>query len=175
MPRPSLHPSKRATGSTPRRRDPGAATGRRGAHEPLRSPYSSRSRVDLTAARAAFARGLGLAMKRKGWSISETARQTSSALGGTTKFSTGHLWHYLHERALPRHAYLEALSRALDAPLRELLGAEHMKGGASAGASNGYVHLRDCGDGTALLQVAQRVSWTTVLKVTKALRKPASP
>jgi len=114
-------------------------------------------------------------MKRKGWSISETARQTSSALGGATKFSTGHLWHYLHERALPRHAYLEALSRALDAPLRELLGAEHMKGGESAGASNGYVHLRDCGDGTALLQVAQRVSWTTVLKVTKALRKPASP
>src|SRR5215213_11587062 len=127
MPRPSLHPSKRATGSTPRRRDPAAATGRRGAHEPLRSPYSSRSRVDLTAARAAFARGLGLAMKRKGWSISETARQTSSALGGTTKFSTGHLWHYLHERALPRHAYLEALSRALDAPLRELLGAEHIE------------------------------------------------
>jgi NADH:ubiquinone oxidoreductase subunit E len=61
---------------------------------------------------AAFAERLKAAIDRRGWSLSETARQTASVLGANAKFGRGNLSHYLHGRAMPRARHLAALSHA---------------------------------------------------------------
>ena len=122
-------------------------------------------------------------MEAKGWTVADTARQVARLLGGETKFSSSHISHYLSGTTLPRFRYLQALSRALDVRPEDLLPwgvppqpNDRREGEAGpapvqaddqhqATASSDLVHVRDYGDGTALLQVLQRVPWTTALEV----------
>jgi transcriptional regulator with XRE-family HTH domain len=140
--------------------------------------------------KADFADRLRSAIERKGWTMSETARRASHFLGDGDKFGRAHVWHYVQGKALPRVRYLEALSQALEMKPDELLPAE--MGGdpgprseASASAASGahregsgetaesMVHVRDYGDGTALLEVSQRVSWETAITVLRMLKAPS--
>ena len=73
--------------------------------------------------KAEFAKRLRAAIERKGWTLSETARQTSDVLGGDAKFGRAHVWHYLNGRAIPRARHLDALSQALQVKPHELLGS----------------------------------------------------
>jgi transcriptional regulator with XRE-family HTH domain len=129
-------------------------------------------------------------MERKGWTTSETARQVSHFLGQKDKFSRAHLWQYLQGKSLPRTRYLQALSRALDMRPEDLIPrTPALDQGRRAPADNELasapktlpvqssapriVHVRDYGDGTALVQVSERVSWETALSVLKLLKGPS--
>ena len=140
--------------------------------------------------KAAFAKRLRAAIERKGWTLSETARQTSDLLGGDAKFGRAHVWHYLNGRAIPRARHLDALSQALQVKPHELLGSTapsgsdilsdaadegvHSTGGGAVPFSGPFaiVHAEDYGDGTAFLRISQRVPWPTALKVMTLLKAP---
>ena len=139
--------------------------------------------------KAAFAKRLRAAIERKGWTLSETARQTSDVLGADAKFGRAHVWHYLNGRAIPRARHLDALSQALQVQPHELLGstapslngrseardeaAHDLEGGATPyTGSIAIVHAEDYGDGTAFLRISQRVPWPTALKVMTLLKAP---
>jgi transcriptional regulator with XRE-family HTH domain len=151
-----------------------------------------------TAQKADFAVRLKAAIERKGWSMSETARRASGFLGKGEKFGRAHIWHYVQGRALPRARYLEALSLALEVRPDDLMPMDFAREpveadvrGASAAISEagraqrsekasplsssvssaGMVHLRDYGDGTALLEVSERVPWETALAILQILKK----
>jgi transcriptional regulator with XRE-family HTH domain len=150
--------------------------------------FSSAGRTDAQHPdKVAFARRLREAIERKGWTLSETARQTSDVLGGDAKFGRAHVWHYLNARAIPRARHLDALSQALQVKPHELLGLTAPATGEESSrtrdvgssipraetkpiGSSQVVHAEDFGDGTALLHVSQRVSWTTALKVMMLLK-----
>jgi transcriptional regulator with XRE-family HTH domain len=152
------------------------------------------------AQKADFADRLKTAIERKGWSMSETARRVSSFLGDGEKFGRAHVWHYVQGRALPRYRYLEALSLALNVRPDELMPVDltrerngfAQEGGSPAstrldarptgerfthlvGSSTpaGMVHVRDYGDGTALLEISERVPWETALAVLQIVKKTA--
>jgi transcriptional regulator with XRE-family HTH domain len=122
--------------------------------------------------KAAFAERLKAAIERRGWSLTETARQTASVLGTDAKFGRGNLSHYLHGRAMPRARHLAALSHALGVRPDDL-----WPGGAPSrveiipGPATG-IHAQDQGDGTVLLEVSQRVPWQTALEVMRLLKLP---
>jgi transcriptional regulator with XRE-family HTH domain len=150
---------------------------------------------DKTSVKADFADRLKAAIQRKGWSMSETARQAASFLGDKEKFGRAHVWHYVQGRAVPQFKYLEALSLALEVSPAELMPADllaervgpldniettnpdeqsvdrrplsHEK---SSEPESGLVHVRDYGDGTALLEVSQRVSWDNALAILQILK-----
>lgn len=137
------------------------------------------------AVKADFAERLRAALNRKGWTPSEAVRQVSRFLTNGDKFGRAHMWQYLQGRALPRSRYLLALSRALDVDPGELLPERPVApaslapfsfaGTAPSSSSPAeVVHVRDYGDGTALLDVVQRVPWGTALKVIHIL-KPRNP
>ena len=136
--------------------------------------------------KADFAERLKAALNRKGWTASEAVRQVSRLLADGDKFGRAHMWQYLQGRALPRSRYLLGLRRALEVDPGELLPerpvplaspAPAFSFGAAAASANGpadVVHVRDYGDGTALLEVAQRVPWDTALQVIHILKpRPA--
>jgi transcriptional regulator with XRE-family HTH domain len=151
------------------------------------------------AQKADFAERLKAAIERKGWSMSETARRASSFLGEGEKFGRAHIWHYVQGRALPRFRYLEALSLALNVRPDELMPVDLTRDGdgssregaaggqisierraverpphaAGAAPSPGMVHVRDYGDGTALLEISERVPWDMALAVLQILKKNA--
>ena len=136
-----------------------------------------------SASKAEFAERLRVAMERKGWTVADTARQVSRLLGEQDKFGSSHLSHYLSGRAVPRARYLQALSRALDVRPEDLLPHRLPQGndisqrvpreGLSRPGADpvrsappvDLVHVRDYGDGTALLQVIQRVPWPTAIEI----------
>jgi transcriptional regulator with XRE-family HTH domain len=134
------------------------------------------------ATKSQFAERLRAAMERKGWTVADTARHVSRLLGEEAKFGSSHISGYLSGRALPRVKYLQALSRALEVQPEELLpgqpsyGDLRQLGGHDPETLRGepqppsaspvdLVHVRDYGDGTALLQVLQRVPWATALEI----------
>jgi len=142
--------------------------------------------------KADFADRLRTAIERKGWTMSETARRASHFLNDGDKFGRAHVWHYVQGKALPRAKYLEALSQALDVRPDELMpaeiGADHSEPATReeplvvappaaardnvSESADGMVHVRDYGDGTALLEVSQRVSWETAITVLRMLKAP---
>jgi hypothetical protein len=67
---------------------------------------SSGAASPATDVKAAFASRLRDAMERKGWSISETARQASQLLKDGGRLPRAHVWHYAQGKALPRTRYL---------------------------------------------------------------------
>ncbi len=114
----------------------------------------------------AFAERLKVAMDRNGWSLSETARQACRVLGPDAKFGRAHVWHYLHGRALPRHAHLSALSQSLGVEL----GTAPPSSRVEQDTRQSGARLQDLGDGDVLLEVYQRVTWETALQVLRALK-----
>ncbi|HEX2137071.1 MAG TPA: helix-turn-helix domain-containing protein [Microvirga sp.] len=135
------------------------------------------------AAKADFAERLRGAMERKGWSASEVARQVARHLETRDKFGRAHIWHYLQGRALPRSRYLLALSRALEVEPGELLPDRSVpiyeparpsvfegRSGASSNDQADLVHVRDFGDGTAMLEVHKRLPWETALQLIQILK-----
>jgi transcriptional regulator with XRE-family HTH domain len=70
-------------------------------------------RAEDNSRKAAFAERLKAAIERRGWSLTETARQTASVLGTDATFGRANLSHYLHGRSMPRARQLLALSHAL--------------------------------------------------------------
>ena len=125
--------------------------------------------------KVAFAERLKAAMGRKGWGLSETARQASQLLGPDAKFGRAHVWHYLHRRAMPRARQLNALSKALDVGPDELLGSDsfsHPR--ALAAVPMGLVRAHDQGNGMVFLEVAQRVPWATALEILRVLQSSSS-
>jgi transcriptional regulator with XRE-family HTH domain len=141
-----------------------------------------------TAQRADFADRLRTAIERKGWSISETARRAADFLDEGEKFGRAHVWHYLQGKAIPRARYLEALSRALEVQPADLIPVASSSSAAEPEAvqrlqpaasgidkksslrEENMVHVRDYGDGTALLDVSQGVSWDTALEILRILK-----
>jgi transcriptional regulator with XRE-family HTH domain len=146
-----------------------------------------------SASKAEFAERLRVAMERKGWTVADTARQVSRLLGEQDKFGSSHLSHYLSGRAVPRARYLQALSRALDVRPEDLLPSRLPQGndtsqrvtreGLSLPRADSVrsalpvdlVHVRDYGDGTALLQVVQRVPWPTALEIIALVKGDTKP
>ena len=122
--------------------------------------------------RAAFPERLKAAMARKGWGLSETARQASQVLGPDAKFGRAHVWHYLHGKAMPRARQLSALSRALELEPHELLRSAPA-GRNEPSTTAGFIRAHDQGDGTVLLEATQRVSWETAHEVMKVLASAA--
>lgn len=140
------------------------------------------------AAQAEFAERLRAAIERKGWTAADAVAHASRLLGRRHKFGSAHLSLYLSGKALPRSTYLRALSQALDvepedllprrepAPLRDVPAtAPHVQGSRGADQSpaakpGDLVHVRDYGDGTALLQILQRVSWDKAVEVMSLLK-----
>lgn len=139
--------------------------------------------------KADFADRLRSAIERKGWTMSETARRAALFLEDGDKFGRAHVWHYVQGKALPRVKYLEALSLALEVRPDELIpsdvavsassapnadrastpvlaGAPHV----SSESADGMVHVRDYGDGTALLEVSHRVPWDIAITVLRMLK-----
>jgi transcriptional regulator with XRE-family HTH domain len=122
--------------------------------------------------KAAFAARLKAAMERKGWDLSETARQTAFVLGANAKFSRSHVWHYLHARAMPRARQLAALSDALEVRPNDLLRALPTQVEDESGTLTSTIHAEYQGDGTVILEVSQRVPWQTALEVMRLLKFP---
>jgi transcriptional regulator with XRE-family HTH domain len=119
--------------------------------------------------RAAFPERLKAAMARKGWGLSETARQASQVLGPDAKFGRAHVWHYLHGKAMPRARQLRALSRALELEPHELLRSTPPSRSEPGSATMGFIRAHDQGDGTVLLEATQRVSWETAHEIMRVL------
>ena len=125
--------------------------------------------------KAAFAQRLKAAMGRKGWGLSETARQASQLLGPDAKFGRAHVWHYLHGKAVPRARQLNALSKALDVGPEDLLGS-HPSGQAEERpvAYRGIVRAHDQGNGTVFLEISQRLPWARALEILRVLQSSDS-
>ena len=124
-------------------------------------------------------------MERKGWTLSETARQTSDVLGADAKFGRARRV-ATSMRGRFRGPDISTPSQALQVTPHELLGFASSPTGEESPDSrvsnaitrpaetksilSQVVHAEDFGDGTALLHVSQRVSWTTALKVMMLLK-----
>jgi transcriptional regulator with XRE-family HTH domain len=132
---------------------------------PLRHSFK---RAEHDSRKAAFAARLKAAIERKGWDLSETARKTASVLGADAKFSRSHVWQYLHAIAMPRGRQLAALSQALEVRPDDLLPSPSEVEGTSS-TPRGF-RAEDQGDGTAILEVSQRVPWQTALEVMRLLK-----
>jgi transcriptional regulator with XRE-family HTH domain len=122
--------------------------------------------------KAAFAERLKAAMERKGWSLSETARQTASVLGTDAKFCRAHVWHYLHARVLPRDRQLAALSNALEVRPDDLLKSAPPSEVEGTLSTPTGIRAEDQGDGTVTLEVSERVPWQTALEIMRLLEVP---
>jgi transcriptional regulator with XRE-family HTH domain len=137
---------------------------------PLR--HSSKRAEHDNSRKAAFAARLKAAMERKGWDLSETARQTASVLGAGAKFGRAHVWQYLHARVMPRDRQLFALSHALEVRPNDLFPSAFPTQVEESGTVTSTIHAEDQGDGTAILQVSQRVPWQAALHVMRLLKLP---
>ena len=141
--------------------------------------------TDRTTIKADFADRLKAAIERKGWTMSQTARRTSAYLDESEKFGRAHVWHYVQGRSLPKSRYLEAMSRALEVEPSELLPGEAGEALSQARQASepstatdapmslhkeSVLHVRDYGDGTALLEISERVPWTTAIAVLQLLK-----
>ena len=123
------------------------------------------SRARASSRKAAFAEWLKAAIERRGWSLTETARQTASVIGADARFGRAHPWHYLHGRALPRARQLAAPSHALEVRPDDLLpGASASPVEDRSGTPTGP-HAQDQGDGTIILEVPQWLPWRKALRV----------
>jgi transcriptional regulator with XRE-family HTH domain len=133
--------------------------------------------------RATLASEFRLAMERKGWSISETARQASRFLSDGQRFGRAHVWHYIHGKALPRPHHLRALLSALElepdsvlarfdigAPLAADETARHRAAIRVRPAREPRLGVADAGDGKALLRIEAVVPWPIALVILNELK-----
>jgi transcriptional regulator with XRE-family HTH domain len=135
-------------------------------------------------------------MDEKGLSVAAASKQVLERLPGGS-FNPGNISHYRAGRSLPRPSVLEALSAVLDVDPEDLAPSQVSEVGAlalldedddaglvavarhedSTVASNGLslssipeFEIKDLPGGEALLQINQRLSWTTVIRILQALK-----
>jgi transcriptional regulator with XRE-family HTH domain len=130
-------------------------------------------RAEDNSRKVAFAERLKAAIERRGWSLTETARQTASVLGTDAKFGRANLSHYLHGRSMPRARQLLALSHALGVRPDDLFPAGSLSRVEVISGTPTGIHALDQGDGTVTLEVSQRVPWQTALEVMRLLKLPS--
>jgi transcriptional regulator with XRE-family HTH domain len=137
-------------------------------------------------------------MDERGLSVAAAAKQVLQRLPGGS-FNAANISHYRAGRSLPRPAVLKALSAVLDVDAEDLAPSQangvvtlaildddnhgEVVDGvspddpASALAPNGLslssipeFHIKDLPSGEALLQINQRLSWPTVIRILQALK-----
>jgi transcriptional regulator with XRE-family HTH domain len=135
-------------------------------------------------------------MDQKGLSVAAAARQVLERLPGGS-FNPANISHYRAGRSLPRPTVLKALSAVLDVDPEDLAPSQasevmalaildddnlgEIEGGGSQddpiSGSNGLsfgsipeFHIKDLPGGEALLQINQRLSWPTVIRILQALK-----
>jgi transcriptional regulator with XRE-family HTH domain len=135
-------------------------------------------------------------MDEKGLSVTAAAKQVLERLPGDS-FNPANISHYRAGRSLPRPCVLKALSAVLDVDPEDLAPSQVSEVGAfaildeddglegvarheapiSALGSDGLslnsipaFQIKDLPGGEALLQINQRLSWTTVIRILQALK-----
>ena len=132
-------------------------------------------------ARTLFAARLRAAIERRGWSLSETARQASRFVT-EGRMSRAHVWHYARGKAVPRPRYLFALSQALGVrpdhlfPPGMLLPPTPDRTSAPDGLPPAVaIRLQDKGDGTVLLEFRQHLPWETAMRILRIAKEHPDP
>lgn len=114
-------------------------------------------------------------MDERGLGVAEVAKMVERELPGES-FNAVNLSHYRAGRSLPRPKYLNALSRALGVPSRELIPVNDALDMSDAVAEDvprsdaPAFRVDDLSDGLAWLQINQRLPWPLVLKILEALK-----
>jgi transcriptional regulator with XRE-family HTH domain len=153
-------------------------------------PFPDRGR------KAVFAERLKALMVEKRLSVSSLSMLVQNELPGE-KFNPVNISHYRAGRSMPRPRILQALTRALSVEMDDLAPAakaestpvapEFDDGKKTSGSSGPEIsaalatpteaqgavpsfHLEDLEEGEAWLQINQRLSWTTVIKILQALK-----
>jgi transcriptional regulator with XRE-family HTH domain len=109
-------------------------------------------------------------MERRGLSVSETARSVKQELPGGA-FNKANISHYLAGRSTPRPKFLKALCRVLGVDAKELIEARASLSTNNSTNTGVRVHLADLPDGEALLRINQKLSWVTVIRISKSLKE----
>lgn len=147
--------------------------------------------------KALFAERLRAVMAEKRLSVSSLAKLVQNELPGET-FNPVNISHYRAGRSMPRPRILRALTQALGASFEDIAPSaaedafrappaitdEHKVPGDASGSdpdlaqlaggdATGTIpsfHLEDLAGGEAWLQINQRLSWSTVIKILQALK-----
>jgi transcriptional regulator with XRE-family HTH domain len=148
--------------------------------------------------KALFAERLRAVMAEKGLSVSSLAKLVQNELPGET-FNPVNISHYRAGRSMPRPRILRALTQALGASFADItpaladdafrappaIAADEQRvsidpatdsdlallaAGDGAGGVIPSFHLEDLAGGEAWLQINQRLSWSTVIKILQALK-----
>jgi transcriptional regulator with XRE-family HTH domain len=146
--------------------------------------------------KALFAERLRAVMAEKGLSVSSLAKLVQNELPGET-FNPVNISHYRAGRSMPRPRILRALTQALGASFADItpaladdafrappaIAADELRVSIDpamdsdlallAGGDGGVIpsfHLEDLAGGEAWLQINQRLSWSTVIKILQALK-----
>ncbi len=133
----------------------------------------------LESGRSEFAEKLAAAIKSKGWSLAETARQVSRRLPEGKRFNAVNLTHYLQGRSQPRARFREALLAVLD--MEEVPGAAPVALSPSSQTSpqgvileprghNDLIRIEDQGDGTVRLSIEVLTSWPKAIALLEKLK-----
>jgi len=114
---------------------------------------------------ADFGARLQRAMREKGWTQSDLARQATMHTAGRTRVRRDAVSLYVRGLSFPRPAALSAMAGALGCGVEDL----RPKGVPSAVNA---LELKSTGDGMAWLRVNQAVPMDIALKVTSLLNQP---
>ena len=119
-------------------------------------------------------------MERKGWNASQTIHAARNFLEESAKLTNAHMSLYVNGRAVPKPRYLRAISQALEVSEAELLGPDAndelvRDEGALTKTGDvihppGTVRVSDADGANALLEISQRVPWTTALEILRLLK-----
>ncbi|HEV2557530.1 MAG TPA: hypothetical protein VGU45_02790 [Microvirga sp.] len=131
--------------------------------------------------RADFAEKLAAAIRSKGWSLAETARQVSQRLPEGERFNPVNLTHYLQGRSQPRARFREALLAVLDlqddreaAEFQPELSspdpAAKQGSGQTSRGQNDLIRIEDLGDGTVRLSIEVVTSWPKAIALLEQLK-----
>jgi transcriptional regulator with XRE-family HTH domain len=137
-------------------------------------------------------------MDKKGLSVAAAAKLVLERLPGGT-FNSANISHYRAGRSLPRPTVLKALSDVLDVDPEDLAPSQASRAVTQFSSDNGAVqsevvrqragsrtgvnvefqsapafHIADLPGGDALLQINQRLSWHTAIRVLQALKGEGS-
>ncbi len=125
-----------------------------------------------------FGERLRALLQERDLSAAEMARLIQARV---PRFGAGNVSHYLCGRSFPRPPVLKAMSEILEADLSEYAKGPHRR--TSAGKTLApttdasldqnqvpVLNLTDLGDGEALLQINQKLSWALALRILQAIR-----
>jgi transcriptional regulator with XRE-family HTH domain len=128
-----------------------------------------------------FADSIRSAMADAGVTAAELARRVQQEI---PEFSPGNISHYLSGRSVPRPRVLKAISHALGKNVEDFVvtraprntGPEKALPDAAAVWGPSFaldvpaLNVLDLGDGTAMLQINQKLPWSVALRILQSLR-----